>query len=121
MFESVVSGSVVAAVAVNAANGVSGVRVQPGLGDLVGSVARLARQRVKGLDPAPTEGVRVRFGPDGSAAVEVNIAISGQDQAAVTARLVQDAVTAAVCTATGLVVSSVLVSILDIDVPRRPS
>lgn len=121
MFESVVSGSVVAAVAVNAANGVPGVRVQPGLGDLAGSVARLARQRVKGLDPAPTEGVRVRFAADGSAAVEVNVAISGQDQAAVTARLVQDAVTGAVTTATGLAVTSVLVAVLDIDVPRRRS
>ncbi|ALG06048.1 hypothetical protein AOZ06_03155 [Kibdelosporangium phytohabitans] len=119
VFESVVSGSVVAAVAVNAANGVSGVRVQPGLSDLAGSVARLARQRVKGLDPAPTEGVRVRFEPDGSAAIEVSIAISGQDQAAVTARLVQAAVTKDVRTATGLAVRSVLVSIFDIDVPRR--
>ncbi|SMD25943.1 Asp23/Gls24 family envelope stress response protein [Kibdelosporangium aridum] len=118
MFESVVSAPVVAAVAVDAANSVPGVRVQPGFTDLVGSVARIARQRVKGLDPAPTEGVRVRFVDDAGTTIEVDVATSGQDQAAVTARLVQQAVASAVSDATGLDVTSVLVSILDIDVPR---
>jgi uncharacterized alkaline shock family protein YloU len=121
VFESVISAPVVAAITVDAVHRVPGVRVQPGLFDLVGSIARLARQRVKGLDPAPTEGIRVRFLPDSSVSIEVDVAMSGQDQAAVTARLVQQAVAAAVFDATGLGVTSVLVSILDIDLPRWTS
>jgi uncharacterized alkaline shock family protein YloU len=121
VFESVISAPVVAAIAVDAANRVPGVRVQPGLLDFVGSIARLARQRSKGLDPAPTEGIRVRSLPDGGTSIEVDVATSGQDQAVVTARLVQQAVAVAVFDATGLVVTSVLVSILDIDLPRWTS
>lgn len=121
MFESVISAPVVAAIAVDAANRLPGVRVQPGLTDLVGSITRLARQRAKGLDPAATEGVRVRFPSEDSTSIEIDIVLSGQDQAAVAARLVQQAVAGAVADATGLVVVAVQVSILDIDLPRLTS
>lgn len=117
MFETVISAPVVAAVAVHAANGVPGVRVQPGLADLVGSVARVARQRIKGLDPAPTEGVRVGFAGNACASVELEVVISGQESANSAARAVQQAVANAVLAATGLVVTSVRVSILDIEMP----
>ncbi|ALG09954.1 Asp23/Gls24 family envelope stress response protein [Kibdelosporangium phytohabitans] len=118
MFESVISAPVVAAIAVDAASRVPGVRVQPGLTDLVGAVARLARQRVKGLAPAATEGVRVRFPSEHSTSIKIDIALSGLDQATAAAHLVQQAVAGAVTAATGLAVTSVQVSILDIDLPQ---
>jgi uncharacterized alkaline shock family protein YloU len=119
LFECVVSASVVAAVAVHAAAGVPGVvRVEPGLVGLVGSVVRGARQRIKGLDPAPTEGARVEFeradGGGRVVRVEVDVAISGQDQAAAVGRSLQRAVASAVTQATGLTVTEVGVSIIDI-------
>jgi len=129
LFECVVRASVVAAVAVHAAAAVPGVvRVEPGLVGLVASVVRTARQRIKGLDPAPTEGVRVEFEPAGSGnngghtvRVEVDVVISGQDQAAAMGHAVQCAVAGAVNGATGLTVSEVGVSIIDIlwDTDRR--
>jgi uncharacterized alkaline shock family protein YloU len=126
-FECVVGASVVAAVAVHAASAVSGVvRVEPGLVGLLGSVVRAARQRIKGLDPAPTEGARVEFEQDGENAettvrVEVDVVISGQDQATAVAHAVQRAVAGAVTEATGLTVAEVGVSIVDIlwDMDRR--
>jgi uncharacterized alkaline shock family protein YloU len=122
LFECVVGASVVAAVAVRAATVVPGVvRVEPGLVGLVGSMVRAARQRIKGLDPAPTEGARVEFertddGNDGGRAVrvEVDVVISGQDQAAAVGHAVQRAVASAVTQATGLTVAEVGVSIIDI-------
>ncbi|MET0133802.1 MAG: hypothetical protein ABW215_09435 [Kibdelosporangium sp.] len=149
LFECVVGTSVVAAVAVQAAAAVPGVvRVEPGLVGLVGSVVRAARQRIKGLDPAPIEGARVEFdpvggGPNGAhtkgshtkgghtngghtngghtVRVEVDVVISGQDQAAAVGRAVQRAVAGAVTKATGVAVSQVSVSIIDIvwDMDRR--
>jgi uncharacterized alkaline shock family protein YloU len=126
LFECVVGAPVVAAVAVRAAAGVPGVvRVEPGLVGLVGSVVRAARQRIKGLDPAPTEGARVEFeradGGGRTVRVEVDVVISGQDQAAAVGRSVQRAVASAVTQATGLTVAEVGVSIIDIlwDVDRR--
>jgi uncharacterized alkaline shock family protein YloU len=83
-------------------------------------VARSARQRIKGLDPAPTEGVRVevaRATGSGTVELEVDVVISGQDQAAAVARAVQRAVARAVSDATGLTVAAVSVSILDIHIP----
>jgi uncharacterized alkaline shock family protein YloU len=127
-FECVVGASVVAAVAVHAAAAVSGVvRVEPGLVGLLGSVVRAARQRIKGLDPAPTEGVRVEFeqadgeNDETTVRVEVDVVISGQDQATAVAHAVQRAVAGAVTEATGLTVAEVGVSIIDIlwDMDRR--
>jgi uncharacterized alkaline shock family protein YloU len=91
----------------------------------VGSVVRAARQRIKGLDPAPTEGARVEFeradGGGRTVRVEVDVVISGQDQTAAVGRSLQRAVASAVTQATGLTVAEVGVSIIDIlwDVDRR--
>jgi uncharacterized alkaline shock family protein YloU len=126
LFECVVGASVVAAVAVHAAAGVPGVvRVEPGLVGLVGSMVRAARQRIKGLDPAPTEGARVEFeradGGGRTVRVEVDVVISGYDQAAAVGHALQRAVASAVTQATGLTVTEVGVSIIDIlwDMDRR--
>jgi len=128
-FECVVGAPVVAAIAVRAAAAVSGVvRVEPGLVGLVASMVRAARQRIKGLDPAPTEGARVEFEPAGggndrgpTVRVAVDVVISGQDQAAAVGHVLQRAVASAVTDATGLTVSGVDVSIVDIvwDADRR--
>jgi uncharacterized alkaline shock family protein YloU len=125
LFECVVGPSVVAAVVVNAAAAVPGVVwVEPGLVGLLGSVVRAARQRIKGLDPAPTEGARVEFEPaEGghTVRVEVDVVISGQHQAAAVGRALQRAVASAVTGATGLTVAEVGVSIIDViwDMDRR--
>ncbi len=107
------SAPAVAAVAVHAAERVAGVRVQPGVAGLVSSVVRTARQQVKGLLPAPVEGVRVRW--SGTAAVlEVDVVVSGQDQAAAAARAVQRSVRSVVPELTGVEVESVLVTVVDV-------
>jgi hypothetical protein len=97
------------------------VRVEPGLAGLVASVVRSARQRLRGLDPAPIEGATVEFEPAGerndgghTVRVQVDVVISGQDQATAVGRAVQRAVSGAVGEATGLTVSEVDVSITDI-------
>jgi uncharacterized alkaline shock family protein YloU len=114
-FEYAVGSSVVAAVAVHAAVAVPGVlRVEPGLAGLVGSVVRTARQRIKGLEPAPTEGARVEFVRADTVRVEVDVVISGQDQAAAVGHALQRAVADAVSEATGLTVAEVGVSVIDI-------
>lgn len=117
MTEWVVHKPVVAAVAVHAATQVAGVvRLEPGLVGLATSMARVARQKIKGLDPAPVEGVRVEI--DGtSVRVALDVVTSGQDQVAAVGQAVQRAVTSAVTTATGLTVAAVSVSILDIELP----
>jgi uncharacterized alkaline shock family protein YloU len=113
--ECVVAPPVVAAVAVHAAGAVSGVvRLEPRLTGLVTSMVRAARQRVKGLDPAPTEGVRCDI-VDGQVWLEIDLVTSGQDQAIAVARRVQHTVARAVTSATGLAVASVTVSVLDIE------
>lgn len=115
LFECVVGSSVVAAVAVHAAVAVPGVlRVEPGLAGLLGSVVRTTRQRIKGLEPAPTEGARVEFVRADTVRVEVDVVISGQDQAAAVGRALQRAVAGAVSEATGLTVAEVGVSVIDI-------
>ncbi|MER7660074.1 Asp23/Gls24 family envelope stress response protein [Streptomyces sp. NPDC096193] len=110
---------VIAAVAAHAAGGVAGVvRLEPGLTGLASQVARSARQKINGLAPAPTEGVRVRT--DRSAEppvvfIAVDLVTSAQDQAAAMAYAVQREVTRAVADATGLTPRSVGVSITDIE------
>ncbi|MEU3622188.1 hypothetical protein BS329_39245 [Amycolatopsis coloradensis] len=118
LVETVIAPPVVAAVAAHAAAKVPGVvRLEPGLRGLAGSLTRIARQRVKGLEPAPTEGVRafVEHDPP-DVRVEIDLSLSGLDQAAATAQTVQRAVSRAVTEATGLTPSAVSVSILDIEI-----
>ncbi|MFC9254014.1 Asp23/Gls24 family envelope stress response protein [Amycolatopsis thailandensis] len=118
LVETVISPPVIAAVAAHAAARVPGVvRLEPGLRGLAGSLTRIARQRIKGLDPAPTEGVRafVEHDPP-DVRVEIDLSLSGLDQAAATAQAVQRAVGKAVAEATGLTPSAVSVSILDIEI-----
>ena len=118
LVETVIAPPVIAAVAAHAAAKVPGVaRLEPGLRGLAGSLTRIARQRIKGLEPAPTEGVRafVEHDPP-DVRVEIDLSVSGLDQAAATAQAVQRAVSRAVTEATGLVPSAVSVSILDIEI-----
>ncbi|MFJ8912743.1 Asp23/Gls24 family envelope stress response protein [Amycolatopsis sp. NPDC102389] len=118
LVETVISPPVIAAVAAHAAAKVPGVvRLEPGLRGLAGSLTRIARQRIKGLEPAPTEGVRafVEHDPP-DVRVEIDLSLSGLDQAAATAQAVQRAVGKAVTEATGLIPSAVSVSILDIEI-----
>ncbi|MFC4856873.1 hypothetical protein [Actinophytocola glycyrrhizae] len=113
--EAALSPAVVAAVAARAAAAVPGVRrVEPGVTGLVTSVVRAARQRVKGLTPAPTEGVRV-FVADGRPHVEIGIAVSGQ--AIAVGNAVRAAVAAELAEATGIS-AAVTVAVLDIELPR---
>ena len=118
--EVVLSPAVIAAIAVRGATSVPGVlRTEPGLSGLVYSLVRLARQRSKGLEPAPTEGARVVVEQDSAGAsvvrVEVAVCISGQRKASVVGQDVQVTVARALTEATGLTPASVSVSILDID------
>ncbi|AGM04746.1 Asp23/Gls24 family envelope stress response protein [Amycolatopsis keratiniphila] len=118
LVETVIAPPVIAAVAAHAAARVPGVvRLEPGLRGLAGSLTRIARQRIKGLEPAPTEGVRafVEHDPP-DVRVEIDLSLSGLDQAAATAQAVQRAVGKAVTEATGLTPSAVSVSILDIEI-----
>ncbi|SDH50178.1 Uncharacterized conserved protein YloU, alkaline shock protein (Asp23) family [Lentzea fradiae] len=113
MIETVVSAPAVAAVAVHAAERVPGVRVQPGVAGLAGSLVRTARQQVKGLRPARAEGVRVRWS-GGDAVLEVDVVVSGLDQAAAVAAAVQRSVRSVVPELTGVEVESVLVTVVDV-------
>jgi uncharacterized alkaline shock family protein YloU len=113
--EFVISDAVIASVAARAAVTTSGVvRLEPGLKGLVTAWSRAARQRWKGLDPAPAEGVRVRV-MDGVVSIHVDLVTSAVDQAAAVGQAVQRAVSRAVTAETGLVVDRVTVSILDIE------
>jgi uncharacterized alkaline shock family protein YloU len=115
----VIADPVIASVAARAAIGTPGVvRLEPGLRGLMTAWTRAARQRWKGLDPAPAEGVRVRT-VDGRVGIEVDIVAAGADQAAAVGRSVQRAVSRYVTAQTGLVVDEVSVSILDIELAPR--
>ena len=113
--EWVVEEPVVAAVAADAARRTPGVaRLETGVGGLVRAWGRATWQQVKGLTPAPAEGVLVE--PAGDAVtVRLGIATSGHVQAAVVARRVQREVRGAVRRDTGLDVAEVSVAVLDID------
>ncbi|SDW62894.1 Uncharacterized conserved protein YloU, alkaline shock protein (Asp23) family [Amycolatopsis xylanica] len=113
--ESVIAEPVIAAVAAHAATTVPGViRLEPGLRGLAGSVVRTARQKIKGLDPAPTEGVRVTV-ENGEVRLEIDLTSSGFDQVAAVGQAVQRTVARAVADATGLTATAVVVSIVDIE------
>jgi uncharacterized alkaline shock family protein YloU len=84
------------------------------------SLVRLARQRSKGLVPAPTEGARVIVERDSAGAsavrVEIAVCVSGQRKASAVGQAVQVAVARALTEATGWAPASVSVSILDIGI-----
>ncbi|MGX1884828.1 Asp23/Gls24 family envelope stress response protein [Streptomyces sp. NPDC055287] len=114
----VIAEPVIAAIAARAAAGVAGVvRLEPGVTGLSSQAARSARQKINGLTPAPTEGVRVTADPamPSTRCVSVGLVTSGQDQAAAVAQAVQREVTRAVAKATGITPPIVVVSITDID------
>ncbi|MFJ6632474.1 Asp23/Gls24 family envelope stress response protein [Streptomyces sp. NPDC091376] len=123
-FQWVIAEPVIAAVAARAAVGVPGVvRLEPGLTGLASHVGRSTRQKIKGLAPAATEGVRVTaerrsvmpsIVPSISR-VSVDLVTAGGHQAAAVARAVQREVTRAVADATGLTPQAVMVSIMDVD------
>lgn len=117
--QSVIAEPVIAAVAARAAVGVPGVaRLEPGLTGLASQVARSVRQKINGLAPAPSEGVRVtvdRSAVPSNLRVSVDMVASGHDQAAAVGRAVQREVGHAVADATGLTPQAVVVSIMDID------
>ena len=117
--EYVIADPVIAGVAARAAIGTPGVvRLEPGLRGLVTAWTRAARQRWKGLDPAPSDGVRVRT-TDGRVTIQIDLVTAAADQAAAVGRAVQRAVTRVVAEQTGLVVAEVSVSILDIEPEAR--
>jgi uncharacterized alkaline shock family protein YloU len=106
---------VIAAIAVHAATQVPGVlRMEPGLSGLVTSVTRSLRQRLAGVDAAPTEGARVEI-DGGRVWLDLSVAISGRGQVAEVGQAVQRAVAQAVYDATGYPVAEVAVSILHIE------
>lgn len=115
----VVADPVIASVAARAALTTPGVvRLEPGVRGLVTSWTRAARQRWKGLDPAPADGVRVRTA-DGRLTVQIDLVTTAADQAAAVGRAVQRSVARFVAEQTGLVVDEVWVSILDIEPVSR--
>lgn len=116
--EAVVAPAVVAAVAARVAVGVPGVvRVEPGVGGLLASALRTARQRVRGLSPATTEGVRVSVAP---AAVRVEVDVAVRGQALAVGEAVRVAVAAELVAVTG-VVAVVTVRVLDIELAAGAS
>lgn len=113
--EYVISDTVVSSVAARAAMATPGVvRLEPGLVGLVTAWGRAARQRWEGLTPAPADGVTAKI-VDGQAQVKVDLVTSSIDQAAAVGTAVQRAVSREVAEQTGLTVSAVTVSILDIE------
>lgn len=113
--EKVVEEPVMAAVAADAARRTPGVvRLESGVGGLVRAWGRARWQRVKGITPAPAEGVLVELLGD-AVRVRLGIATSGHRQAAVVARQVQRDVRAAIVRDTGLAVEDVSVVVLDIE------
>jgi uncharacterized alkaline shock family protein YloU len=119
----VVREPVIAAIAAHAAAGVAGVlRTEPSLSGLVTSMTRSIRQRMAGVDAAPTEGVRAEV-DGGLVWLEVAVAIRSRAKATAVGQAVQRAVAEAVREATGYAVAEVAVSILHIDLPavrKRP-
>ncbi|MEU4249648.1 Asp23/Gls24 family envelope stress response protein [Amycolatopsis sp. NPDC026612] len=117
--EYVIADPVIAGLAARAASTTPGVvRLEPDLRGLVTAWTRAARQRWKGLEPAPVDGVRVHTA-DGRVTVRIDLVTAGADQAAAVGRAVQRSVTRFVAEQTGLVVDEVSVSIMDIEPADR--
>jgi uncharacterized alkaline shock family protein YloU len=109
MAEWVIGPDTIAAVAAHAALATPGVvRLEPGVGELIGGFGRVARQQVLGMAAPGSTGVTVVDGP----VVRVSVSVSGH--AATVGQEVQRAVAAAVEAGTGETVAGVEVSIVDI-------
>jgi uncharacterized alkaline shock family protein YloU len=116
--ELVVAGEVVAAVGAHAAAATAGVvRLEDSLGKLVTGLGRSARQRIAGITPAPVTGTSVVVSGS-TVRLRVEVAVSGDYPAVVTAAAVQRSVARAVARATGLTVAGVDVTILDVSLGR---
>ncbi|MGH3436308.1 MAG: Asp23/Gls24 family envelope stress response protein [Sciscionella sp.] len=117
--EVVIAPATAAAIAAHAAAATPGVkRLETGVAGLVSGWQRAARGRWAGLHPAPVAGASATV-DDGVAtvAVAVNIAVAGGHRVADVAVAVRRAVIDAVTANTGLSVTAVSVSVLDIEVP----
>lgn len=113
--EPVVAG--VAAVAARRTPGVA--RLEPGVGALLRAWGHTKWQRVKGITPAPADGVLVHL-DGGGVQVHVGIATTGHTEAAAVARRVQREVRHAITRDTGLTVDEVSVVVLDIEPVATP-
>nr|WP_208406288.1 Asp23/Gls24 family envelope stress response protein [Amycolatopsis granulosa] len=117
--EWIVEDAVVAAVAAHAARSVPGVaRLEPGVAGLVRGWGRARWQQVKGLTPAPADGVTVRRAGD-EFEVCVGIATRAGTQVAAVALAVQHEVRAALIRDTGVVPGQVSVTVLDVEPEAR--
>jgi uncharacterized alkaline shock family protein YloU len=115
----VVEPQVVAAVAAWAAAATTGVaRLEPGVRGLFTTLLRAGRQRWTEVDPAPTEGVRVRRSAGGALTVDVDVVIAADTHAGDVGHAVQRQVAATVLEQTGQGVAEVTVAILDIEQER---
>ncbi|MFQ6396563.1 Asp23/Gls24 family envelope stress response protein [Nocardia sp. KC 131] len=115
----VVEPQVVAAVAAWAAAATIGVtRLEPGVRGLFTTLVRAGRHRWTEVDPAPTEGVRVRRSTGGALRVDVDVVIAADTHAGDVGRAVQRQVAATVLEQTGQSVAEVTVAILDIEQER---
>lgn len=125
--ERIISEPVIASIAANAARATPGVvRLEVGVTGLVRQLRRHTHARWVGLDPAPSAGVTVaRDTPNPGATtvhLDVVVAVTGERTAVAVATVLQSAVADAVAANTGVAVSAVAVSILDIaiDVSALP-
>ncbi|WP_020496519.1 Asp23/Gls24 family envelope stress response protein [Sciscionella marina] len=107
--------AVLAAIAVDAARRTPGVvRMEPGLRGLLDRMGRGVRERLGGLERAPSEGARAVMA-DGEVRIGLDLAVSGSARAADVAARAQRAVAEAIASATGLTASVVTVSVLDVE------
>jgi uncharacterized alkaline shock family protein YloU len=112
--ETVIAREVVAAIGAHAAAVTPGViRLETSVGGLLTGLGRSARYRIAGITPAPVTGTSAAVS-NGQASLQIEIAVSGDRQAAGTAAAVQRSVSRAVTAGTGLLVTGVRVVILDI-------
>ncbi|WP_227996029.1 Asp23/Gls24 family envelope stress response protein [Nocardia australiensis] len=117
----VIEAPVVAAVAAWAAAATTGVvRLEAGVRGLFTTMVRAGRQRWTDMDPAPSEGVRVRRTTSGVLNIDIDVVIAAGTHAAEVGRAVQQRVAGAVLEQTGQAVDAVSVVILDIE-PERTS
>ncbi|WP_031464833.1 Asp23/Gls24 family envelope stress response protein [Sciscionella sediminilitoris] len=107
--------AVLAAIAVDAALRTPGVvRMEPGLRGLLDRLGRGVRQRIGGLERAPSEGARAVV-TDGEVRIRLDLVVSGSARAADVAARAQRAAAEAIAAATGLTAGLVTVSILDVE------
>ncbi|RJQ66484.1 Asp23/Gls24 family envelope stress response protein [Pseudonocardiaceae bacterium YIM PH 21723] len=113
--EYVIEPAVVRSVAARAARSTPGVaRLEPGVWDLAKSWSRSTWQKVRGVDSAPADGVHAQV-TDGAAAIQLSIATTGREPAFAVAQAVQRSISGAVSAQTGLKVTEVRVSIIDVE------